>query len=147
MGSSGGACATHRSIGGGYAHHLLGSGQLVAFVPTIDLGRAAAFYGDALGLRLVESTAFADVYDANGTMLRVTLVEQPARAPYTVLGWRVADVTAAVEALVGRGSGVKRYTGLDQDESGVWTAPSGSRIAWFEDPDGNVLSLEQPPAD
>lgn len=124
---------------------MLGDATLVAFVATADLRRSHAFYSGVLGLRLLESSSFANVYEVNGTTLRVTLVEKPARAPYTVLGWRVPDINASIKALAARGVGFKRYEGMGQSVAGVWVAPSGSRIAWFEDPDANVLSLEEPP--
>jgi hypothetical protein len=70
-------------------------------------------------------------------------VEHPARAPYTVLGWQVPDILAAVGELEARGVPLLRYDGIAQDELGIWTSPTGARVAWFEDPDGNVLSVTQ----
>jgi predicted enzyme related to lactoylglutathione lyase len=67
-------------------------------------------------------------------------------APYTVLGWTVADIEAAVDELAGRGVTFNRYDGMGQDDRGIWTAPGGARIAWFKDPDGNTLSVSQNPA-
>jgi catechol 2,3-dioxygenase-like lactoylglutathione lyase family enzyme len=124
---------------------MLGSRDLVAFVATTDLERARSFYADVLGLRPVEVTPFACVFDGHGTTLRVTLVEELHPAPYTVLGWVVPDIAAAVGELATGGVTFRRYDGMGQDDLGVWTAPSGDRIAWFADPDGNTLSLQQPP--
>jgi catechol 2,3-dioxygenase-like lactoylglutathione lyase family enzyme len=124
---------------------MLSGAELVAFVATRDLDVAARFYGDVLGFELVESTPFANVFDAGCTTLRVTRVDEVAGAAYTVLGWKVPDVEAAIGALSARGVEFKRYDGLEQDEHGAWTAPGGSRIAWFADPDGNTLSLQQAP--
>jgi catechol 2,3-dioxygenase-like lactoylglutathione lyase family enzyme len=124
---------------------VLGSADLVAFVATRDLEAAAAFYGPILRLPLVEANGFARVYDANGTQLRVTLVESLARAPYTVLGWRVEDIAQTTAELRAAGVEFKHYDGMDQDETGVWVAPGGTRVAWFADPDGNTLSLQQEP--
>ena len=124
---------------------MLTDAPLVAFAATTDLGRAHAFYGEVLGLTHVETTPYAAVYDAGGTTLRVTLVDRVVPAPYTVLGWTVADIAAAMDDLARRGLAFARYEGLDQDPAGVWTAPGGARIAWFRDPDGNVLSLTQQP--
>ena len=124
---------------------MLGSADLVAFVATRDLEAATAFYGPILGLPLVEANGFARVYDANGTQLRVTLVESLARAPYTVLGWRVEDIAQTTAELRAAGVEFKRYNGMDQDENGVWVAPGGTRVAWFADPDGNTLSWQQEP--
>jgi catechol 2,3-dioxygenase-like lactoylglutathione lyase family enzyme len=125
---------------------MLSGAALVAFVATTDLERSHAFYGDALGLRRVEASPFANAYEANGSALRVTFVDRVTAAPYTVLGWRVADLAAAMRGLAARGVEFLRYPGLQQDDAGVWTAPGGSRVAWFADPDGNTLSLQQPPA-
>jgi catechol 2,3-dioxygenase-like lactoylglutathione lyase family enzyme len=122
---------------------VLGSSDLIAFVATTDLCRAREFYAGVLGLRLVEETPFACVFDANGTTLRVTLAESVTPAGYTVLGWSVADVAAAIRALRERGVVFVRYARLEQDDLGVWRAPDGARVAWFEDPDGNTLSLAQ----
>jgi catechol 2,3-dioxygenase-like lactoylglutathione lyase family enzyme len=119
--------------------------RLVAFAATTDLERSHAFYGGVLGLERTEASPFANAYDVGGTSLRVTRVERVAPAPYTVLGWRVDDVSAAIAALGARGVAVRRLAGVEQDDDGVWTAPGGARIAWFEDPDGNLLSLTEPP--
>ena len=118
--------------------------QLVAFIPSSDLGQSHAFYSGILGLQRVEASAQANEYDANGTPLRVTLVVNHEPSQFTVLGWRVTDIRAAMAELSAAGVRFKRYEGFDQDEAGVWTAPSGSRIAWFEDPDANLISVQQP---
>jgi catechol 2,3-dioxygenase-like lactoylglutathione lyase family enzyme len=122
---------------------MLEASEVVAFVGSADLHQARGFYEQALGLRLIEQNDFACVFDANGTMLRVTAVAEVARAGYTVLGWRVSDIGAMVRGLTAKGIAFLRYDGMDQDESGVWTTPGGDQVAWFADPDGNVLSLTQ----
>ncbi|MGA2674913.1 MAG: VOC family protein [Terracidiphilus sp.] len=124
---------------------ILGGSKLVAFVPTTDPAKAKGFYESILGLRLVsDELPFALVFDANGIMLRVTTVAKHHPAPFTVLGWHVKALEATVERLTAAGIVFMRYPGLnDSDPLGIWTAPSGARIAWFHDPDGNVLSLTQ----
>ena len=122
---------------------MLDAADLIAFAATTDLNRARVFYEQVLGLPVTEQTDLACVFDANGTMLRVTAVPEVARAGYTVLGWRVADITAAARELSARGVRFLRFDGMDQDADGVWTSPGGARIAWFADPDGNMLSLTQ----
>ena len=122
---------------------MLGSSDVIAFAAATDLDRSRAFYEQALGLPLAGQSEFACVFDANGTMLRVTAVPEVSRAGYTVLGWRVADIAAAVRDLAARGVVFIRYDGMDQDGNGVWTTPGGDRVAWFADPDGNILSLTQ----
>ena len=122
---------------------MLESSDVIAFTAATDLGRARAFYEEALGLPLVGQNDIACVFDANGTMLRVTAVPEVSRAGYTVLGWRVTDIAAATRDLAARGAVFVRYDGLDQDGDGVWTTPGGDKVAWFADPDGNILSLTQ----
>ena len=121
----------------------LASAKAVAFVGVRDLTAAKAFYGDLLGLRIVEESPFALVADAGGTMIRITAVETPSAAPYTVLGWAVPDIGATVRELAARGVDFTRYEGMDTDDLGIWTTPDGSRVAWFSDPDHNTLSLTQ----
>jgi catechol 2,3-dioxygenase-like lactoylglutathione lyase family enzyme len=122
---------------------MLGSAPLVAFAGATDLGRSRAFYEERLGLSLVSTGEHACVFDCAGTELRLTLVGSVAAAPYTVVGWGVPDIADAVRELAGRGVEFVRYPALQQDALGIWRAPSGARVAWFRDPDGNTLSLTQ----
>lgn len=122
---------------------MLERSALIGFVGVSDLDRARRFYGDTLGLPITDESPFALVADANGTMLRLTAVEQPAAAPYTVLGWDVADIGSMIDQLTARGVQFTRYEGMVQDERGIWTAPGGAKIAWLLDPDGNNLSLTE----
>ncbi len=121
--------------------------NLIAFVATLDASRARHFYEDVLGLFLVEDTPFALVFDAKGTPLRIQKVAEFNPAPHTVLGWRVPDIRTAIETLAARGVKFERYEGMVQDEFGVWTSPSGSQVAWFKDPDGNLASLTLAPTE
>ncbi|HZT29331.1 MAG TPA: VOC family protein [Bryobacteraceae bacterium] len=121
----------------------LASARIVAFAATGDTARARAFYRDTLGLTLVSEDPFALVFDVQGIMLRVTPVKQVAAAPYTVLGWQVPDIAAAVAALSGAGVRFEHYGLPGQDQRGIWTAHGGAQVAWFQDPDGNLLSLTQ----
>ena len=122
---------------------MLTSSDIIAFVATTQPEKARVFYSEVLGLRLVEDTPYALVFDANGTMLRIQKVQMLTTAGHTVLGWHVADMHEAVEVLQKRGVTFERYPGLPQDEQGIWTTPDGNKIAWFTDPDGNTLSLTE----
>jgi predicted enzyme related to lactoylglutathione lyase len=122
---------------------MLESSHLVAFTAATDLQRARMFYEQQLGLAVTEQNDFACVFDANGTMLRVTAAPKVSPAGYTVLGWRVTDICATVRGLTSKGVVFRHYDGMDQDESGIWTTPGGDKVAWFADPDGNILSLTQ----
>jgi len=122
---------------------MLPNAKLVAFVPTKDTARARAFYEGVLGLRVVSEDDFALVLDAGGTTVRVTNVHELTPAPFTVLGWEVTSILDSIAGLQKKGVTFERYGGMKQDEAGVWMAPGGARIAWFKDPDGNVLSLSE----
>ncbi len=122
---------------------MLGTSDLVAFVPTADLARARQFYEKTLGLELVDESVLSCVFRAGAATLRVTAVAKVVPVPYTVLGWLVSDLVATIRELDLRGAAVVRYDGLEQDDVGIWRAPSGARVAWLRDPDGNTLSLTQ----
>ena len=121
----------------------LDDARLIAFVPTTDLSRARAFYAETLGLPVTDESPYACVFNANGTMLRLTPVRRLSKVRYTVLGWGVSDIASTVAALTAAGVAFVSYRGMEVDEAGVWTAPGGDRVAWFEDPDGNLLSVTQ----
>jgi catechol 2,3-dioxygenase-like lactoylglutathione lyase family enzyme len=125
---------------------MLGSAALVAFIPITSSERARAFYAGTLGLTVVEDTPFALVLRAGDVTLRATLVDALEPRPFTVLGWEVADVWETTRRLTEAGVEFRRYDGMEQDELGVWTAPDGTPVAWFSDPDGNTLSLNGPAA-
>jgi catechol 2,3-dioxygenase-like lactoylglutathione lyase family enzyme len=122
---------------------MLGSQKLVAFVSTRDPVRAKHFYRDTLGLHLVSEDEFALVFDVSGTMLRVTRVQELAAAKYTVLGWQVHDIVSTAKRLQEMHVILERYPGMQQDELGIWNSPSGAKVAWFKDPDGNTLGITQ----
>jgi len=122
---------------------VLAASDVIAFASTTDLARARSFYGTTLGLRVVDENEYACLFDANGTMLRITAVAEVAHPGYTVLGWRVTDIGETVARLESLGVTFARYDGMAQDAHGVWTTPTGDRIAWFTDPDENVLSLTE----
>jgi catechol 2,3-dioxygenase-like lactoylglutathione lyase family enzyme len=126
---------------------ILGGSDVITFAPTTNLEKARAFYEGVLGLRLVtDEKPFALVFDANGTMLRVTPVHELTPQPFTVLGWRVVDIESTVDRLTSAGVEFQRYKGVnDTDPRGIWNSPSGARVAWFKDPDGNVLSVTEFP--
>jgi catechol 2,3-dioxygenase-like lactoylglutathione lyase family enzyme len=122
---------------------MLDTQTLVAFVATTDAARARTFYERTLGLELISDEPFALVFNANGTTIRIQKVAELAPHPFTSLGWNVADLDAMVAALQQKSVAFERFPGMDQDALGIWRAPGGARIAWFKDPDGNLLSLAE----
>ena len=121
---------------------MLGTVKIVAFVPTRDAEKARAFYEGVLGLRFVKDDGFALVLDANGIMVRVAKA-QFTPAQFTILGWQVTEIEKVVAGLQEKGVHFERFGFFEQDELGIWTAPTGDKVAWFKDPDGNVLSVSQ----
>jgi len=124
---------------------MLANADVMAFVATADLGRARSFYEGVLGLPVIEDDGLALAFEAHGTMLRVTGVRELTPPPYTVLGWSVPDIAAAVRDLEAHGVAFARYASFEQDDQGIWTTPTGARVAWFTDPDSNTLQLTQLP--
>jgi catechol 2,3-dioxygenase-like lactoylglutathione lyase family enzyme len=120
--------------------------KVVTFVATTNSQKARKFYEETLGLRFVSDDGFALVFDIDGTMLRIAKVPDFRPAPFTVLGWEVSNVEASVSHLNAKGVSFERFPGMPQDELGIWSAPGGAKVAWFKDPDGNILSLSQHPA-
>ncbi|HMG70289.1 MAG TPA: VOC family protein [Gemmatimonadaceae bacterium] len=125
---------------------MLGSMDIIAFVPTRNRKKARPFYEKTLGLSFVSDDQFALVFEANGVMVRVVDVSSVAGfepAPFTILGWSVGDIGKIVKGLGKKGIKFERFPGMQQDLLGVWSSPSGAKVAWFKDPDGNVLSVTE----
>jgi catechol 2,3-dioxygenase-like lactoylglutathione lyase family enzyme len=122
---------------------VLRRAKLAAFVATARPARAKVFYGKTLGLRLVSDDPFALAFDSHGVSLRVQKVKKVTPPPFTVLGWEVANIRRTMAGLSKARVKFERYPFLDQDEAGVWIAPSGTKVAWFKDPDGTLLSLAE----
>ncbi len=122
---------------------MLASSPVMAFLPSTDPVRSRAFYEGVLGLTVSASDGFALVLDGGGTTIRVTRVEAFEPQPFTVLGWVVPDIAQAMAQLAQHSVEFMVFEGMGQDADGLWTAPGGHRIAWFKDPDANLLSLTQ----
>ena len=123
---------------------MLNSQKIVAFVVTTDYARARSFYVDTLGLQFVSQDQFALALRGNGNMIRIVKSENFSPARHTVLGWEVSDIESAARDLISKGVPLEKYPWVkDERGLGIWTAPSGDQVAWFKDPDGNVLSLSQ----
>jgi catechol 2,3-dioxygenase-like lactoylglutathione lyase family enzyme len=122
---------------------MLGSTNIVAFVAITDAEKARAFYEGVLGLRFVKDDGFALVFDANGIMVRAAKTKEVTPLQFTVLGWQVSGIEDVVRGLAKKGVNFEIFGFFKQDELGIWTAPTGDRVAWFKDPDGNILSVSQ----
>ncbi len=122
---------------------MLSQCNLIGFVPTTGGERAREFYVDVLKLQFVEDDQFALVVRADQNAIHIVRMEKFSPSPYTILGWEVEDIQSAAQELAAAGVAFVRYPYFQQDNSGVWASPSGAKVAWFHDPDGNVLSISQ----
>jgi len=122
---------------------MLTNQTLHAFVPTLNPTRAKEFYGETLGLPQVSESPFALEFNANGTLLRVTTVQALIPHPFTVLGWGVDNIEDMIGQLKAKGIYFEIFGFFEQDDLGIWTAPDGTKVAWFKDTDGNLLSLAE----
>jgi catechol 2,3-dioxygenase-like lactoylglutathione lyase family enzyme len=122
---------------------MLAAGKLIGFVPTTDSNRSRKFYEDKLGFKFVSDDQFALVMQAGESMIRIVKGAKFTPAQYTVMGWEVTDIEATVKWLTGRGVTFEKYPFVQDQKLGIWTTPNGDKVAWFKDPDGNVLSLSQ----
>ncbi|MDD4971232.1 MAG: VOC family protein [Paludibacter sp.] len=122
---------------------MLSDQKIKAFIPTVDPDRAKNFYMNVLGLNLISEDYYGLDFEANGTLLRISTVQQFTPFPFTILGWEVDDLSSIIHSLNRRGVLFERYNIINQDKSGIWKAPGGVDVAWFKDPDGNLLSLTQ----
>jgi catechol 2,3-dioxygenase-like lactoylglutathione lyase family enzyme len=125
---------------------MLETADLIAFIPTRNFQQSRNFYEQTLGLQFISKDAFALVFNANGVMLRianVSTVQDFKPQPFTVLGWRVPSAENTVRKLVQKGVQFERFPGMQQSDLGIWRSPSGAQVAWFKDPDGNMLSITE----
>ncbi|MFZ3216534.1 MAG: VOC family protein [Candidatus Acidiferrales bacterium] len=123
---------------------MLAGSKIVGFVPTKDSQRAREFYEGKLGFQFVSDDPFALVVRAGATKIRIAKVPKDvAPLPFTILGWEVENIEAVAKWLSGRGVAMEKYPFVQDQELGIWTAPGGDKVAWFQDPDGNVLSISE----
>jgi len=122
---------------------MLSSSKMVGFVATAKPEEAKRFYENNLGLQLLEDSPFALVFASGDNTIRVQKVESLVTPPYTSLGWEVEDIAATLKHLLSNGVEFQHHEGLPQNEAGIWKTPDGAQIAWFQDPDGNTLSLTE----
>jgi catechol 2,3-dioxygenase-like lactoylglutathione lyase family enzyme len=120
---------------------MLTNQRIKAFVSTTQPDRARKFYKEKLGLKLLSEDSYGLEFEANGALLRISIVDKLTPQPFTVLGWDTKDIVSIIKYLNEKGVTFERYDFVKQDESSIWTAPGGTRVAWFKDPDGNLLSL------
>jgi len=122
---------------------MLEDKKLKAFIPTVNPEKAKNFYSNVLGLKLISEDHYGMEYNSNGALLRITIVNKLTPHPFTILGWEVDNLPFMIVSLLKAGVEFERYNFLEQDDLGIWNAPGGVKVAWFKDPDGNLLSLTE----
>ena len=122
---------------------MFNNANIKAFVPTTKPDEAKVFYKDILGLKLLSEDGYALEFEANGILVRISIVPELKPHAFTILGWNVPDISSTIKSLNEKGVECKKYDFMEQGSLGIWTSPNGSKVAWFNDPDGNVLSLTE----
>jgi catechol 2,3-dioxygenase-like lactoylglutathione lyase family enzyme len=122
---------------------MLASGKMVGFIPTTDYEKARAFYEGNLGFDFINLDQFALVMSVGGHNIRIAKVPNFKPLQGTILGWEVENIEAIVTWLKDKGVGTEKYPFVQDRELGIWTTPTGDKVAWFKDPDGNILSVSQ----
>ena len=117
--------------------------RVITFLLTKNTDACIRFYRDTLGFTFLRDDGFALVFDAHATMLRIGKMPDFTPAQNTVLGWEVGDIGEAVSEFARKGVIFERYPNMGQDRDGIAAFPTGDKVAWFKDPDGNVLSFSQ----
>jgi catechol 2,3-dioxygenase-like lactoylglutathione lyase family enzyme len=125
---------------------MLAAGKIVGFVPTKDYDKARAFYEGKLGFEFVSLDQYALVVSVGGHKIRIAKIPNFTPLQGTLLGWEVQNIEAVVNWLKDRGVITEKYPFAQDRELGIWTTPNGDKVAWFKDPDGNILSVAQHPA-
>jgi catechol 2,3-dioxygenase-like lactoylglutathione lyase family enzyme len=120
---------------------MLSIHRIKAFVSTTNHDKAREFYQDKLGLKLLSEDSFGMEFEAAGAHIRISVVEKLMPQPFTVLGWDTDDIISTVSMMSNKGISFERYPFIEQDDFGIWTSPGGTRVAWFKDPDNNILSI------
>jgi catechol 2,3-dioxygenase-like lactoylglutathione lyase family enzyme len=123
--------------------NMLAQGKMVGFVPTTDYEKARAFYEGKLGFEFISLDQYALVMSVGGHKIRIAKVPNFTPLQGTILGWEVQDIQAVASWLRDRGVTVEKYPFVQDRDLGIWTTPTGDRVAWFKDPDGNILGISQ----
>ncbi len=121
----------------------LAKSKIISFIPSTNLEVSETFYSEKLSLVLVKSDEYALEYKVNETILRIAKTSEIVKASYTVLGWEVSDILSTVKKLNTKGVKFLYYDGMSQDINGICSFPNGGKVAWFNDPDENILSITQ----
>jgi len=116
---------------------------MIGFILTRDYKKAREFYEGVLGCTFVSHDQFALVVKAGKNSIRIVQMAAFTPLQSTVLGWEVQGIEAVMDRLRERGVAFEKYPFVQDKERGIWTTPNGDKVAWFKDPDGNVLGVSE----
>ena len=123
--------------------------KVAAAVAVSDLDRAREFYEGKLGLSVsIDSGNNVQYQCGEGSVMHVYLSpEHAGKSTATLAGWGVDDIERVLKDLTSRGVTFERYDDgpMITDERGIATFEGGAKVAYFRDPDGNILSIAQAP--
>ena len=127
---------------------MLGDTNVQPMLPVKDLEVAKKFYEGALGLKKVEEMPDAAVvYQSGGGTLCVYRSEFAGTNKGTAALWEVKDVEETFKELKGAGVVFEHYDNLPGlTREGDIHRAGDFRVVWFKDPDGNILSVQNRPA-
>jgi catechol 2,3-dioxygenase-like lactoylglutathione lyase family enzyme len=118
---------------------MLGNAPVAVVLPSTDMDRSRDFYEAKLGLKLRPGDGPLIFEAGNGTLLQVYYRPEGVKPEHTVAAFRVTSIRELIEELVRRGVGFEDYPG----SVGHVMEYGPAKLAWFKDPDGNTLVLDQ----
>jgi catechol 2,3-dioxygenase-like lactoylglutathione lyase family enzyme len=122
--------------------------KVATSVAVSDIGRAREFYEGVLGLTVRTDTGDNVAYTcADDSIFDIFVSPHAGTADSTVAGFGVEDIDLAVHELTKQGVTFERYTEgpIITDDRGVASFEGGNKVAYFKDPDGNILSIAYGP--
>lgn len=123
---------------------MLGEGTVTATIAVKDIAAGKAFYGETIGLQQENENPGGVTFACGaGSKLFVYQSAYAGTNQATCAAWKVADVEATVNELKSKGIAFEQYDelGPDMTRDGDIHMMGPEKIAWFKDPDGNILSV------
>lgn len=121
---------------------MLGEHDAVCNIAVKDLDKARNFYEETLGLKPIKTEGDELIaFRSGGSTLFVYRSDYAGTNQATAVTWPVGNVEAEVEALRSKGVAFEHYELPGLTREGDLHVAGDVKIAWFKDPDGNILSI------
>lgn len=121
---------------------MLGTRNAVANLAVKDLDRSRLFFTETLGLEQVDNEGDELLVLKSGdSNINVYRSEFAGTNEATAVTWEVDDIDAEVASLKGKGVTFEHYDMPGLERRGDLHVGEGMKIAWFKDPDGNILNI------